>query len=70
MAYEEKVWLIHEMSMWQLEYNYLLGKSKVSRSQSQEDHMIFTTEKLKKLAYKITDWETRCFNEFVFIMKQ
>lgn len=68
-AHEEKVRLIHEISIWKQKYNYLLGKSKVSRSQSQGDHMIFTAEKTEKLAHEIIDPETRFFNESVFIMK-
>lgn len=69
MAHQEKSRLTHGMNTWKKIYNYLLGKSKDSRSQSKGDLMIFRAEKLEKLVYEIRDLETKCFNKLVFIKK-
>lgn len=68
MAHQEKVRLINGMNMWKKKTNPS-GKSKVSRSQSKGDPMIFSMGTLEKLVYKIIDPEISYFNECIFIKK-
>lgn len=67
MAHQEKVRLINGINMWKKKKTS--GKSKVSRSQSKGDPMIFSIGTLEKLVYKIIDPEISYFNECVFIKK-